>query len=64
MRLLTETELTGRTDAELAILFQWAAESLATTRPSTPERRAAIASLQNITRTQARRQRQSVTPGL
>lgn len=63
MRLLTETELTGRTDAELAILFQWAAESLATTRRGTPERRAAIASLQNIGSERARRHRHSRTPG-
>ncbi|MFW6027322.1 MAG: hypothetical protein ACOC91_00795 [bacterium] len=64
MRLLTESELTSRSDAELAILFQRAAESLATTQPGTPERQAAITSLQNISRAQACRQRRSITPGL
>lgn len=63
MRLLTETELASRSDAELAVLFQRAAESLGTTKPGTPERQAAIASLQNISRTQAHRQRQSIKPG-
>ena len=48
MRLITETELAGRTDAELALLFQMVSQALTAARPGTPARRAVISSLQNI----------------
>jgi hypothetical protein len=63
MKLITGTELTRRTDVELAVLFQAVSEALAVTEPDTPARRNAIASLQNISRERARRHRHSRTPG-
>ena len=45
MRLITETELAGRADAELAVLFQMVSQALAAARPGTPARRAVISSL-------------------
>lgn len=64
MKSITDTELTRRTDVELAVLFQIASEALAVTKPATPERRAAIDSLQNISHERARRHRQCRPPGL
>lgn len=64
MRLITDTELAGRTDVELAVLFQTVSEALPGAAPGTPERRTVITSLQNISRERARRQRQSWPPGL
>lgn len=64
MRLISDSELTRRSDAELAVLFQKAAQALATTKLDTPERRNAVASLQNIGRERARRHRQPRPPGL
>ena len=48
MRLITDTELTNRTDVELAVLFHMVANILGRTRPGTPERGRVIASLRNI----------------
>jgi hypothetical protein len=64
MRLITDSELARRSDAELAVLFQKAAEALATAKPGTQERRSAVASMQNIGRERARRHRQPRPPGL
>jgi hypothetical protein len=64
MKLLTDTELARRSDCELAVLFQMAAEALARTAPDSPARRNVIASLQNISRERARRHLQGRTPGL
>jgi hypothetical protein len=64
MRLITDSELANRTDLELAILFQIASEALGRTRPGSPERQAAIASLQNIGRARSPRHRRCRTPGL
>jgi hypothetical protein len=63
MRLITDTELAGRSDVELAVLFHMAAEALATTAPGTAARNAVIASLQNITRAKARRYYRRMAPG-
>jgi hypothetical protein len=63
MRLVTDTELSSRTDVELAVLFHMAAEALGCTASGTPERRTVIASLQNITRARAQRHRQCRVPG-
>ena len=64
MRLITDSELARRSDAELAVLFQKVAEALAATKPGTQERRNVVASLQNIGRERARRHRQPRPPGL
>jgi hypothetical protein len=63
MRLITDTELTGRSDVELAVLFHMAAEALATTVPGTAARDAVIASLQNICRAKAQRHYRRRVPG-
>lgn len=63
MRLITDTELTSRTDAELAVLFQMAAEALAQTKPGSPGRRTVITNLQTISRAQSVRHRQNTVPG-
>jgi hypothetical protein len=63
MRLITDTELTSRTDVELAVLFQMAAEALATTIPGSPARNAVVASLQNISRAKAQRYYRRMAPG-
>jgi hypothetical protein len=63
MRLITENDLNGRTDFELAILFGMVAEALGRTKPGTPARRAIIASLQNISLARSAQHRQCLTPG-
>ena len=64
MRLITETELTGRTDVELAVLFQVVSQALATAKPGTPARQTIIASLQNISSVRASRHYRSTVPGI
>ena len=64
MRVITQDELAGRTDFELAILFGLAAEELGRAKPGSPARQALIRSLQNIGLERAARQRQNRTPGL
>jgi hypothetical protein len=63
MKLITDFELTGRTDAELAVLFHMASQALAVTIPGSPGRRTVIASLQNISRARTVRHRQCTVPG-
>lgn len=63
MRLITESELAGRTDVELAVLFQVVSQALGETVPGTPERRAVIESLRNISMARAGRHRRSTVPG-
>lgn len=63
MRVITDIELTSRTDVELAILFDTVAKALAHTKPGSPERSRVIASLQNISRARAVRHMQSTVPG-
>lgn len=64
MTLTTETELAGRTDAELAVLFQMVSQALAAAKPGTLARRAVIASLQNISSVRASRRYESTAPGI
>jgi hypothetical protein len=64
MRLITETELTGRTDVELAVLFQIVSQALAAAKPGMPARRAVIESLQNISSVRASRHYASAAPGI
>jgi len=64
MRLITDTELTGRTDAELAVLFHMVAQALAAAKPGTPARRNVIASLQNISTAKAQRHYRRKAPGM
>ena len=63
MKLITDTELSSRTDVELAVLFHMAAQALGRTAPGTPARRTVIASLQNIARARVQRHLQCRVPG-
>jgi spore maturation protein SpmA len=63
MRLITDTELTKRTDVELAILYQVVANALGHTQPGTPDRGRAIESLQNINKARSNRHNQCTVPG-
>jgi len=53
MRLITTDELTHRSDTELAVLFGMVSQSLVRSDRGTPERRNALASLENIGRARA-----------
>lgn len=55
MRLITHFELALRSDHELAALFALVSRELPCTRPGSPERRNALASLENIRRERAAR---------
>ena len=55
MRLITSQELSERTDEELQALFNAVSKALAITKVATPERRNAIATLENIERARAAR---------
>ena len=50
IRLMTVFELQQRTASELHILFGQASQALARSKAETPERRVALASLENISR--------------
>lgn len=50
MRLMTRSQLAGRNEKELSEMFRSVSENLARTGRDTPERRNALASLENITR--------------
>lgn len=63
MRLITDTELTNRTDVELAVLFHMVANALGQTRPGTPERGRVVASLCNISQARSNRHKQCRVPG-
>ena len=54
-RLITRSELSGRSNLELAALFRAASEALAQSAPGAPARRNALASLENIGRERAAR---------
>lgn len=64
MNLITDYDLAGRTDVELALLFHMVSQALGHTRPGSPDRDKVIASLQNISRAKALRQAQCRVPGL
>ncbi len=53
MRLITPQELSERTDEELKALFNTVSQALVLTEAKTPERRNALARLENIERTRA-----------
>lgn len=55
MRLITHFELATRSDHELAALFAFVARELPRTKAGSPERRNALASLENIRRERAAR---------
>lgn len=63
MRMISNTELTSRTDSELAILFSMVSKQLAVAKAGTPERRKVIASLQNISIAQRQRHQKLAAPG-
>lgn len=62
MRLITSQELSERTDEELQALFNVVSKALAITEAKTPERRNALATLENIERTRAGRPRRGPCP--
>ncbi len=53
MRLISELELHQRSEGELAALFALVSKGLVRTERDTPERRNALASLENISRARA-----------
>jgi hypothetical protein len=53
MKLISNHELQQRSESELSILFRKVSEGLARTSRGSPERRNALASLENISRTRA-----------
>ena len=55
MRLISAFELHRRSANELSVLFGQVSRGLARTQPGTPERRNALATLENISRARARR---------
>jgi hypothetical protein len=48
MKLITTSELMKRSESELKYIFSIVSQNLAKTNPETPERRNALASLENI----------------
>jgi hypothetical protein len=55
MRLITRYELTNRSNSELSAIFRQVSDALARTAIDSPERRNALASLENIRHEQAAR---------
>jgi hypothetical protein len=53
MKLISNHELQKRSDSELSAMFSTVSEGLVRTGRETPERRNALASLENIGRAQA-----------
>lgn len=49
-RIITESELTNKTDIELSALFRKVSQDIANSKIGSPERRKALASLDNISR--------------
>ena len=62
MRLITSQELAQRSDEELQALFNTVSKALAATKPDTPARRNALATLENIERARAGRPRPGPRP--
>ncbi len=62
MKLICTHELHRRTENELSVLFGQVSKGLVLTQRGTPERRNALATLENIAR--ARRQRMVARPAL
>jgi hypothetical protein len=50
MKTIINHELAGRNESELSVLFHIVSRHLALTAPCSPERRNALASLENISR--------------
>jgi hypothetical protein len=63
MRVITDSDLAARSDAELAVLFHVVSQALAQAKPASEQRRSVVASLQNISRTRAARHHQCKVPG-
>lgn len=49
-RLMTRSELTGRSDSELAAIFRQASVALAQSAPGSADRRNALATIENVGR--------------
>lgn len=62
MRLMTTHELGTRTEIELAVLFDMVSKALVRTERGTPERRNALASLENIARARMDHRRRAARP--
>lgn len=54
-RIITPSDLSGRSLPELRVLFRKAQETLVRSERGSPERRAALASLESISRAMAHR---------
>lgn len=54
MKLISNYELQRRTESELSAMFRQVSQGLARTKRHTPERRNALATLENISRARAR----------
>jgi hypothetical protein len=54
-QIITPSELQHRNDQELSVLFRQVSQDLTRSEPGSPERRTALASLENISRTMAAR---------
>lgn len=54
-RLITRSELTGRSDTDLAALFRQVSLGLAQVTPGSPAHRRALGTLENIARERAAR---------
>lgn len=63
MRMMSDTELSKRSDVELAVLFGMVSNALALTSTGTPERRRVVSNLQSISRARALRHRACRMPG-
>jgi hypothetical protein len=62
MKLISNFELHSRNENELSAMFCHVSQGLTQTRKGSPERRNALASLENIAR--ARAQRMIIRPGI
>jgi hypothetical protein len=63
MRVITDSDLAARSDAELAVLFHVVSQALGEAKPATERRKSVIASLQNISRARAAHHYQCKVPG-
>ena len=57
MRLITRSELSTRSDSDLSDMFREASQELARSKPASPERRNALATLENVSCERAARRK-------
>ena len=61
-KIITTLELQKHSDSELSILFREVSQDLAQSEPDSPERRNALASMENINRAMHKRRGQHLKP--